>query len=77
MGAALAELRRRAPVRVVQLTVTEGNDAALGLYRSLGFAEFGREPMAMRLGDTWLAERHLRLDLAAPNASPEGGARCV
>ena len=66
MHAVLGELERRASVRVVQLTVTEGNEAALGLYRSLGFREFGREPMAMRLGDAWLAKVHLWLDLDGP-----------
>lgn len=47
------------PVRVVQLTVTEGNEAAVRLYRSLGFETFGVEPMAMRVGSADLAKRHM------------------
>lgn len=38
----------RPGIQVLNLTVTEGNDAAVNLYRSAGFEPFGTEPMAIR-----------------------------
>jgi len=46
--AVLAAARSREWVRVVKLTVTEGNAAAETLYARCGFKRFGVEPMAMR-----------------------------
>lgn len=57
--AVLAEARQRPEVRVVQLTVTQGNLAAEGLYRRCGFETFGIEPMAMALGDGFVAKVHM------------------
>lgn len=45
--AVLAAARARAGVRVVQLTVTEGNESAEALYARCGFERFGVEPLAM------------------------------
>ena len=42
--AALDAARARSGVRVVQLTVTDGNAAARALYESCGFTAFGVEP---------------------------------
>lgn len=39
---------QRPGIQVLNLTVTEGNDAAVNLYRSAGFEPFGTEPMAIR-----------------------------
>ncbi|MGF7239728.1 ribosomal protein S18 acetylase RimI-like enzyme [Pseudomonas oryzihabitans] len=50
-------------LRVVQLTVTEGNDAALALYRQAGFNLFGSEPLAIAVGDGLLTKLHLWCDL--------------
>jgi ribosomal protein S18 acetylase RimI-like enzyme/catechol 2,3-dioxygenase-like lactoylglutathione lyase family enzyme len=55
--------------RVVQLTVTEGNDGARGLYERCGFAAFGIEPMAMALGPAWHAKVHMWCDVAVRDAS--------
>jgi RimJ/RimL family protein N-acetyltransferase len=63
--AALAHARGRG-ARVVQLTVTDGNDAARGLYERSGFVAFGVEPMAMALGPAWHAKVHMWCDLASP-----------
>ena len=48
----------------IHLTVNTENVRARELYRSLGFAPFGLEPRAMRVGDRWFDEEHmiLRLD---------------
>jgi L-amino acid N-acyltransferase YncA len=52
--------------RVVQLTVTDGNDAARDLYERCGFVAFGVEPMAMALGPAWHAKVHMWRDVASP-----------
>jgi ribosomal protein S18 acetylase RimI-like enzyme len=48
----------------IQLAVAVENRAAQALYRSLGFASFGVEPRAIRVGDRFYDEEHmvLRLD---------------
>jgi ribosomal protein S18 acetylase RimI-like enzyme len=61
--AALAAARQREGVRLVQLTVTEGNRPALELYSRLGFELFGCEPMAVRVGEHFVSKLHLWLDL--------------
>lgn len=50
-------------LRVVQLTVTEGNAAALALYGQAGFNLFGSEPLAVAVGDSLLTKLHLWCDL--------------
>lgn len=45
--AVLAAARARQGVRLVKLTVTEGNAVAEGLYARCGFERFGVEPMAI------------------------------
>jgi ribosomal protein S18 acetylase RimI-like enzyme len=57
--AVLAAARRRGGVRLVQLTVTDGNAAARRLYERCGFAAFGVEPCAMALGDAFVAKVHM------------------
>jgi ribosomal protein S18 acetylase RimI-like enzyme len=47
MQAAVAEARSRPGLRSLTLTVTEGNEAAIGLYRSTGFVAWGVEPEAI------------------------------
>ena len=47
LAAAIAHAQTRPGLLVVQLTVTQGNDAAIGLYRAAGFQTFGTEPMAI------------------------------
>jgi len=36
-------------IEYVQLAVTGGNDTALGLYESVGFKTYGREPAALKV----------------------------
>jgi ribosomal protein S18 acetylase RimI-like enzyme len=57
--AALAQAGSRPGVSVVQLTVTQGNNAALGLYEQCGFAQFGLEPFAVAVGDQFVAKVHM------------------
>jgi ribosomal protein S18 acetylase RimI-like enzyme len=69
IGAALVEAvldqaRRRPALRLVQLTVSEGNAAAESLYRRCGFERFGSEPMATCVAGRFVTKLYLwrRLD---------------
>ena len=55
---------REQGVLQIQLCVNADNVRARNLYLSLGFAAFGREPRALRVGDRFFDEEHmvLRLD---------------
>ena len=66
--AALAQACARNGVRLVQLSVTEGNAAALALYTHCGFTTFGVEPMAITGGASYLAKIHMWCDLTAAAA---------
>ena len=72
LDAALACAAARPGVRLVQLTVTEGNPAAQALYARSGFAAFGLEPMAVAVAGGFVAKVHMwrPLDSGAP---PAGG----
>ena len=56
---ALATARSRPGVRMVQLTVTDGNTAAQALYARHGFVPFGLEPLAVAVGDGFVAKVHM------------------
>lgn len=62
--AVLDSARQRPGVRVVQLTVTQGNPAAQTLYERCGFVPFGLEPLAVAVGDAFVTKVHMwcRLD---------------
>lgn len=59
----LAAARARPELRVVQLTVTQGNDAAQALYERCGFGVFGVEPMAVFVDGRFHAKVHMWCDL--------------
>lgn len=61
----LQEARRRSGIRIVTLTVTEGNREAEALYMKCGFASFGVEPFAISLDDGFASKVHMWLDLDA------------
>lgn len=57
---AVLELARSTPgIALVQLTVSETNDRALGLYTACGFTIFGTEPVAIRVGDRFVGKVHM------------------
>lgn len=51
-------------ILVVNLTVTEGNAPAIGLYQSAGFVAFGTEPMAISTPGGLLAKVHMQRVIA-------------
>ncbi|MCJ2371440.1 GNAT family N-acetyltransferase [Pseudomonas sp. RGM 3321] len=53
----------RAELLVVQLTVTQGNTEAVGLYKRMGFVTFGLEPLAVAVGTGFVAKVHMWKDL--------------
>jgi ribosomal protein S18 acetylase RimI-like enzyme len=63
--AALAEARVRDGLKLIQLTVTTGNDAAFALYQHCGFVQFGLEPLAVRVGEEYLDKIHMWRELEA------------
>jgi ribosomal protein S18 acetylase RimI-like enzyme len=61
--AVLDEARRHTFLRLIQLTVTAGNDPALKLYQRCGFVLYGLEPMAIRVDDEYLDKIHMWREL--------------
>jgi RimJ/RimL family protein N-acetyltransferase len=57
--AALDCARSRPGVRLVQLTVTQGNVQAQTLYARNGFVEFGVEPYAVAVGQEFVSKVHM------------------
>jgi ribosomal protein S18 acetylase RimI-like enzyme len=57
--AALAQAQARDGVKLVQLTVTDGNAAAQALYERCGFAAFGIEPFAVAVGGAFFSKVHM------------------
>jgi ribosomal protein S18 acetylase RimI-like enzyme len=66
VDAVLAEARSREGIRLVQLTVTDGNESAQRLYERHGFVPFGIEPLAVAVGAGYVAKVHMWCDLRAP-----------
>lgn len=46
-------------LRLVQLTVTQGNASAQALYQRMGFVEFGVEPLAVAVGGGYVSKVHM------------------
>lgn len=59
----LAHAQGRSRLRIIQLSVTQGNHAAQALYERAGFKVFGIEPLAVAVGDTFVTKLHLWCDL--------------
>ena len=57
--AALVEARRHPRLKLIQLTVTAGNEAALALYQRCGFIQYGLEPLAVRVGEDYFDKIHM------------------
>ncbi len=62
--------RARPGVRIVQLTVTDGNRAARSLYERNGFVAFGTEPFAMALDGGYVGKVHMTCALEPAFEAP-------
>ena len=69
LGAAIDHAKSRSGTMLLTLTVTQGNEAAIGLYRSLGFEVFGTEPMAIRTAAGFKAKLHMWRSIASEGAA--------
>ncbi|WP_253278178.1 GNAT family N-acetyltransferase [Variovorax paradoxus] len=63
VDAVLDHARAHGGLRLVQLTVTEGNAPAQTLYDNCGFQVFGVEPLAIAVDGSLLAKVHMWCDL--------------
>lgn len=70
VDAVLAHARVCPDIGLLQLTVTEGNAGAIALYRSAGFEVWGREPMAVRVGEGFVHKLHMWCPLKGQTAGP-------
>lgn len=61
--AALEEARKQPRLKLIQLTVTAGNDAAFALYQRCGFIQYGLEPLAVRVGVEYFDKIHMWREL--------------
>jgi ribosomal protein S18 acetylase RimI-like enzyme len=67
--AAIHFVQARAGTTVITLTVTQGNESAINLYRAAGFAEFGTEPMAILTPSGYKAKVHMWLQVQGEGAA--------
>ena len=63
LEAAIARARETPGVEQLILAVVTVNTPARNLYLSLGFEPYGREPLALKLGDRYLDEELMVLFL--------------
>ncbi|PQZ95403.1 MULTISPECIES: GNAT family N-acetyltransferase [Pseudomonas] len=63
--AALEEARQQPRLKLIQLTVTAGNHAAIALYQRCGFIQYGLEPLAVRVGVEYFDKIHMWRELNA------------
>lgn len=68
MQAAIAAAGARTEVLALNLMLTEGNEPALRLYRSVGFVSWGTQPQAIRTDSGLKGKVHMSLALAKASA---------
>jgi len=66
LEALIDRVRTIAGLEELQLSVSATQMAAQALYRGLGFSSYAREHRALRVGERYLDEDYLTLDLRAP-----------
>jgi ribosomal protein S18 acetylase RimI-like enzyme len=65
MQAAIEHASARGGITVIQLEVTQGNEAAIALYGSLGFQAFGVEPFAVLTPGGYRSKVHMWFQLGS------------
>lgn len=69
LQAAIAAATARPQLRLLQLTVTDGNEPARRLYEAAGFVAWGIEPMAVRTPEGFAGKVHMSLRLPVNDAA--------
>lgn len=69
MQAAVTAASEHPEVCAMRLTVTEGNEAAVRLYQSVGFRAWGVEPLAMRTATGYKGKVHMSMQLPQVQAT--------
>jgi L-amino acid N-acyltransferase YncA len=69
MQAAISAASAKPGLRILRLTVTHGNQAAIRLYESVGFAAWGTEPMAILTPSGYKAKVHMAMQLHSTSAA--------
>jgi RimJ/RimL family protein N-acetyltransferase len=69
VDAALAAAAARPGVQVVTLTVTDGNEPAIKLYKACGFMSFGVEPMAIATPGGFKSKMHMWLQISPASST--------
>jgi len=64
MRAAMIAAQARPELRMLRLTVTEGNEPAVRLYQSVGFTAWGTEPLAIYTTAGYKGKVHMAMQLA-------------
>lgn len=73
----LDHARARPGVVLVQLTVTDGNVAAHGLYERFGFVAFGVEPFAVAVDGGYVSKVHMWRDLGDSGRDSRSAERSI
>jgi ribosomal protein S18 acetylase RimI-like enzyme len=71
--AAMDAARADGAMRVVTLTVSEGNAGAQALYERFGFRAFGTEPMAIAVEGRFIGKVHMACELRAGETEASHG----
>ena len=69
MQALVAEALSKPELRLLRLTVTQGNDAAIRLYEGLGFSSWGVEPQAIRTPSGFKGKVHMCMQLGSADSA--------
>lgn len=64
MRAAMIAAQARPELRMLRLTVTEGNEPAVRLYQSVGFSAWGTEPLAIYTPAGYKGKVHMAMQLS-------------
>jgi GNAT superfamily N-acetyltransferase len=67
LGALLERVRQLPDLEEVQLSVAVGQAAAENLYASFGFKSYGRELRALSIGEQFVDEDYMALNLRTPD----------
>ena len=69
MRAVISAARARPGLRILRLTVTQGNEAAIRLYESVGFLAWGVEPMVILTPAGYKAKVHMAMQLGGSDTA--------